>query len=813
MVDEAEGASPSDGAPDYSSATYWIKRTKETEKVFKRRWWNAAKEAWAEYELGDCDGDISEEGTGEKVNYSPKLIPMFWSCIKTIAPAYFSKTPIPIGNIRYGVTDPVSRTAAKLIERLGVYALETTPFEETIRDAVMEYIISDACSTRVMLEADPVRVQVMEGDDGQFYQENGKPYAGQVYDGDDGNVYGEDGYENHKCYAMSLSYDDMMWTHTASSSDEIDERWYRFCYPEHEAYAMFPEIDREELKSCMKTYRKGEEKQVGNNQADEDSTYYLHGWEIWHKPTKKTVFITEDYKKRLLKEKEDSYKLRDFFPSPCPIVGTQQRKSLFGIPTYRYLKPLLEEMHTLAKRIFTLADEARIRFICDGEYEVEIREGVKSDEGTFIFIDNLLGIVEKGGLANIIQALPVGELQRAIPQLASLYEEFKQQFHEMYGVPDVLRGASDPLETAKAQEIKNFSASNRFRDQMNQVAALARDTLELLIDLKIGAYPPERILAVTGAKYMSKADQEKLPQAYALIQNDTERMIRLDFETDSTSYINEMIAQQHRNVAVQTVTQGLAAINGMPPIQQAIGFKTIQSTLAGLRLGKEFMDELDELFQIMTEQAKQPPPPQPNVEMLKVQMEQQKLQLKAQETAQKAQESAAKIQSEQMKAALNQRLEEFKLQIAAQSQSADLAVKMKEQERRDLEFQVEAQKTLNEASIAKAREQLDRTVAEFTMMIEAQRLQIERTESKMNSLETIMEETRLGKQMEADNLRSTVELLRAKNEVEVVPPAPTAPPVINIENIIPEQKPRRKRGAMVRDDGSRVELETEDLDD
>lgn len=727
----------------YDKPSYWRRKAKQTEKVFKKRQWKAAKEAWAEYEIGDTK-EGSMESTGERVTYS-RVFPIFWSSVKTLHPAYYSKTPIPVAPIRYGINDPDARTGAKLLERLGIYALETTPFDEAMRDVSLEYIIGDICTTRVMLEGErktnPIPVVAEEGT-GRYLKEDGSEYTGQnIGEGENGETYGEEEYwEDRKCYLMALTYDQFMWTPSASCGDEIEEMFFRFCYQEHEAYEMFPGVDPDALKSAMKTYGKEGEDKEERKGDEEDQELYLHGWEIWHKPTKTVRFVSEDFKEGFLKSSPDPYGLIGFFPAPTPLVGTKQRGTLFGIPGYRYLAPMCEQMHDIMMRIYSLSQEARIRFVADGAYKEEIEASVESDEGVFIFIETMMDIVEKGGIQNVIQSLPVGELASSMQQLANVHALFKQEFYELYGVPDVVRGVSDPLETAKAQEIKNFNASNRFRDQMNKIAALARDSLELLVDLMLGTYEPEEILKITGAKYLDEAKtpegQQQISRAYQLIASDEERMIRLDIETDSTSYINEMIQQQNLNVTLQTVTAGLQAINGMPPMQQAVGFKSIQAALAGQRIGKEFMDDIDQLMNQMMEAAKQPPPPPPpDVEMLKLEEMKNKNQLDAQV-------KIAQIQSSQIGE-----------QVKAMSAQAEAEAKQRELEQKEFKLTLEAQKQSAEQQIEEAKLMIQQMQDDFARRLEEEYVAIEKFKAATQAQESMREEDRLAMEQELELVR------------------------------------------------------------
>ena len=799
MTEEIIETTDDDG-PDYASARYWTRRAKETEEIFKNKFWKAAKEAWAEYELSESESEASEAGTGAKVTYA-KLFPIFWSSIKTLRPAYYSRTPIPIAPTRYGLQDVVARTGSVLLERLGKYALEVTEFDEVMRDTTLEFIISDVATARVMLDGDETArsIPIFKAENGQYVTQNGQLYEGENIgqDEDSGAWYGEEKYwENKKCYPVALSFDDFMWTAEATSKETIEEEYFRFCYSEQEAYAEFTEVDRDTLRGSMRGYGKKEENQ-GKFNSEGDTELFLHGWEIWHKKTKTIIFISDDYKNpddKPLKLTEDRYKLKDFFPAPCPIVGTKKRKSLFGIPSYRYLKPMCDHMHEIGMRIYKLTASIRRRFIADKAHQNDLINLIEdAEESEYIFIKGLMDIVEKGGIQNLIQVLPVGELAQSIVELANIHEKYKQEFYEIYGIPDVIRGASDPLETAKAQEIKSFSATNRFRDQMNQVAKFSRDLLELLLDLKLGAYTVEEIHKICAVRYMDMEDQQRFSAAYSLITNDDERIIRIDIETDSTSYINEQIEQQNRNVAISTVMGGLQAIREMGPKEKAIGFKTIQSALSGMRLGKDYMDDIDRLIASIMEEAKQPPAtPPPDYERLKLEIQANKNQIDSVLASRKLDQQERQMNTENY----------FK--------KMDVVISSKEMEIEQFKVGLLQQKQTMEGQFEAVRLNIEDITSKFMMAMEQSRLSIEEFKAVQQAMESQKEEIRLARDSNLSLIRAAADI-KAQLQPAVIN-VPEAKPA-QIELRLPERKKRRQVITPVEDGMGSTRYFVEDIEE
>lgn len=709
------------------SREHWQRWLRAAKKAADQHWKDAAA-AWCEFEHQPNQEDRTNTD-------STAAYPIYWSSVKTIEPAYYSRTPKVTTTRRFEIADDVASTACLIVERFGQYLIESCDFDAVIQSAVGEFIHGDKATTQIVyeheLEEQQTRVPLQPQGD-VFLDPEGQPWAGEVMQDEQG-FFGQGVAQepiNQKIYVSPVSFDDVLHTPDARTGSEIKDMAFKFCLSEAEAKGRFP---AEVVARIQWKQTKGE-----REDKNEIPGKYVEGWEIYCKESKRVYWYSEQYHEGLLDVKDDPYKLRNFFPAPSFIIGSKPRKSLYPTPAYTHCRDVLRALHEQAFKVYELIRGIRRRALVDGSMPELISALQEAGDNEFIAVKNIQAILEKGGLANVIQYIPVQELVDAISELTSLEEKFKQSFYEWFGVPDILRGSSDPVETAAAQEVKAASAHDRFKFQKKQVAQLVRDTAEIMIDLGLGVFKDEKIAEIIGLQYLSPEHQQRFAAALELLRNDDARLIRVDIDTDTMSFLDQQLKQQRVNQAVTTVTEGLKTVAQMSagdPTFIPVGLQAVLLSLEPLEAGKQFQDGVKKAVAQLMEAKQNPPeqPPAPDYEAIKIELQQQKI-------------------------------------------ATDAAIKQKELEQKELKLALDAQSAVADNQLAKFKAEMDATVQEFAMQIEAQRLQIENFKAQMAARESEMEEIRLAREVDIESMRSAVEL--AKNQ----PPAEAkAPQIINVQ--------------------------------
>jgi hypothetical protein len=686
-------ASPTDKAPKNKRDNImfwrkWIPAAKEA----ARRHWNDSRRAWQEYD-GDSDGGFG--GQTRKRVYEDGAIgtaeryPIYWSRVQTVESAYYSRKPETFAKRQFGISDEIAGTMELIVDHIGEYALRTSGIDASTKASVTDYINADKVCQQICYgyserKAKQPRQAIPDPANPEQYldAETGQPVTEEIlFEETAGYMYDAEVDEIAEQYVevKPVIYDQVIHTPTAKMPDEILDMGYYFCLTRSEAIDKWGEKKVKSWPDSVwhktREYDKERRDEENRDELAQGPDKFIEGWECWSSVTKKVYWVCPDYTEGFLDEKPDPYGLKCFFPSTRFVIGTKPAKTLYPTPPFVRLYPTLNMLHIMYGRVFNLIDGVRRRALVDGQSEiVELLENLGDVE--FVAVQSLAGLVEKGGLDNLVWYLPVQELVSAIAELNQQDEKFKENIDEWFGTPAILQGTSDPVETATAQEIKVSAAHDRFKNKKNAIAEMVRETLEMMIDLYLNPeiFDDQKIMQITGFKYMSPEDQARFPEALAALRNDTERTIRIEIDTDTTSYVGEQVRMQQRTAVVQTLTKGLNEVAQMIQTSESMGILAMQiilESLDGLPGGIQFIDNTKRAMQEELDKMKEPPPPpppDPNAIKAEASM------VTAQANLMKAQTDQMRAQIEQMTAEVKQLKDAFDSQLKQQSQEAGQAL-------------------------------------------------------------------------------------------------------------------------------------------
>lgn len=769
---KAEGAAHEEAEGEVRSLSYWLKWIAAAKKAAER-YTRDGKDAYKEFEKDVINRDENTP-LQERVVY-----PIYWSMCDTVLSAYYARQPKIITAREFEINDDVANTGALIIERLGKYHLRSSHFSDTMRAITQDYVHTSKSTGQVIYEASNAKaktrvpVQQAQGAEGIVYiDSNGNVITDEIKQDQDG-LFAEVEVDQvdestQRIYTSPVPFDEILHTPTAKTNAEISEIAYFFSLTKDEAKGKFSE------KVILNyPWRRGERKTdelSGDSMRDgpETADEFMEGWEIYCKKTRKVYFVSQQYPHGFLKDpQEDPYKLREFFPSPAFAISNKPRKNLYPRPAYVHLRPTLQQLHLMYQRVFGLIDSVRRRAIVDGDEEILALLNAGDQE--FISARRMQGIVEKGGLDKMIWYLPVKELVDAIAELNALEDRFKNNAYEWFGVPDILRGQSDPIEALGTQQIKATAAHDRFKIAKMEMQRIARDLIEMMVDLSLQVFSDQKIARICGYDYLPPEDQQRFLPALQFLRNDEERFIRLEIETDSMSFVDEDLKYQRRNMAIQAAVNGVKEVTAMmqqSPTMGALAMKAVLLSLENLEDGKQFSDSIKQISNEMNEQAQQPPPePPPDYEAQKIQIEQQKLALQRQQMELNA-------NTDQLTLQYKQQIELEKL--AAQARQSEMMIEIE-----SLKVQLQGAQMGSNAQIERTKSDVQTFKVQAEAAAKAQELKLQEITKMLEIKEKFLEEARL-KQQELDK---RIELIAKPAAETASKPQPVQPaPVIHIHN-------------------------------
>lgn len=760
-VDAAQKEPEEDGKP---SLHYWKSQLDAYDNV-SDPWKRDIDDAFDEY-LND--GGRRSSGNKQVTTH----FPLFWSCVRTIQPAFYSRTPVIVTEKSFKeMQDPIARLSAVMYERLGKYLVKTSGFDRTMSLSVTHFIMSEKVTNRVIFDAAINDVHVpYEGADGQMMLNT------------------EQNIDYIKCETETWHYKDARHTPNARHWGEIDWLSFDTLLTRKEVEETFGDVANE------LTYTP-----IGNSKEKDRSkeikglpSHFATITEIWDKKKRRVYYLSPGHSEWLTHndnpDGDDPYKLKDFFPCPPFMLGTFGADDLFTRPAYVQLADFLDQVHGAFDRVRRLILALKKAGVFDASKPQLAELNAIASEGQFIGVADLEMLLgPNGSLDRLIHFFPTDKIAQGVNELKTAMLEFEQKVYDLWGIPDIYRGISDPNETLGAQQLKGKHMSVRFSVLQREVQRLARDTIEMMCDLYLQKCPEIKLAEIMGYKFMNQQTEAPLfYQALMMLKNDEERCVRLEIETDSTITQNLNADIEQKNYMAKTMFEGIGALKDVPPAFMPVAAKAVELTVQALREGKHIEDDLRQAMDAMQQAAQQPPPPPPPDPALAV--EQLRQQGKQMELQAQAQEHQADLQ-----------LKFQELQLKAQELQVNMQLAREK-------LQVEMQKAGQEGQIETVKTQLDAQVKASEQRLDALRVEVEQYKAVLSEREKLLEEKRLAHDQQYDkdaNILEAISLVTGK----------ALPSDVRRKEEAANKKRKRKHTIKINDDDNSAVVETEEVND
>lgn len=571
---------------------------------------------------------------------------ILWSNIQTLKPAVYSRVPNIEVSRRWQDQNDVARVASIILERVISYELKQyTDYHSSLSHAIDDRLLVGRGIAWMRYEP---KIEAIEEPQITDDVENEAAYNENEMNG----LAGEDAEPLERVTDERTPVDYVYWEDFAHLAART---WEEVTWVARRVYMSQEEGEErfgEKFKSVPLTHspdRATEEKATTSNLKKAPV------WEIWCKSSKKVYWIAEHYDE-MLDEKDDPLQLESFFPCPKPLYATVTTDSLVPVADYKMYQDQADEIDVITGRIQHLTRALKVMGIYAADEPALTRLMKEGNDSVLIPVTNWPAFMEKGGLSQAVQFMPLADIINALQQLYAARESCKQIIYETTGISDILRGASMAAETATAQGIKAQFASIRLNAIKEDVARFARDVLRMKAEIICSKYQPEIIFEVSGIG--NTPDAQFAPQAIALLKNEPLRNFVIDIEADSLVELDQQ-AEKGARVEFLAATSGflekaVQAAQVAPDIVPVV-VQMLLFGIRGFRVGREMEGVFEQAAQALSakvQQAQAQPPQdaQQSPEMMKAQAEQQKVQAQIQADMQKNQmEMQNKIEIERIK--------------------------------------------------------------------------------------------------------------------------------------------------------------------
>lgn len=602
---------------------FWLKKIAKAEEKYKP--------------YHDLIKEIREYYKNEKENKHN----IFWSSIETLKPFLYFKQPKPYVERKEKTSDQVASTACQIVEKALEWDLGQFDFDGVIKYVRNDFLLSGMglCYEKYSPTFKKIIQEVAVEQNGELLTEQTEL---EILD-------------SEKVETMYIDPVDLI-----ADSEKVgiweDCTWVARCIY----------MTREEVIN-----------QFGKQFKDfliiddeEDPKKDTKVYQIWDKANKQTIYITKDCPE-ILRKDEDILKVDGFYPFPKPIYATITNDSLIPVPDYSEIKVMLKELDGITSRMRNVMKAIKVSGAYDNSFP-ELRD-ILSKDTTLVSLSDFKKLREVGGINGVINFAPIEQYITALQALSQRKAELVQNIYEITGVSDIMRGNSDPNETATAVTKKTNFGTLRNQDRQNDMQRFITDLLKIKAEMICEQFTPETL-----AGFVKDKDPQVVMAAIQLLKTDKMRGMVLGIETDTS--FNQSEDMQKINEAItliHTMITNAFQVVSAQPLLLPLYRQMIETVVVTLPNARQYEPVIEQAFTQIQQQLSQPQPEQPNIELEKIKVEREKMQIDAMMTQ----------ASNEIKKQENQ-IEFLKLQQEAGKDLDDSFLKNKEMEiQKDLKQQ------------------------------------------------------------------------------------------------------------------------------
>ncbi len=396
---------------------------------------------------------------------------LFWASFEILKPAVYARAPQPVVAPLFKDGKPLFNTTAELLERCAVSVFKRTNINDVMTSARDDLLFTGrgALWVRHEIEKGEHRVCVEHKDRLDFLHEPARKWC------------------------------EVGWVAAASWMTRADMR-KRFRKTSGDAYQ-------------TANFSKTRDREDGEWDT-RSNVRKAKVWEVWSKAEGKIFWVTEGVDV-LLDRSEPDIELTDFFPCPRPAYATLQRRSLIPVPDWERYSVHFSKISELTRRIYSLLDKVRMKGLipAGGDVGDAVEQLIRSDIDDQMLVPVPQAAMMADGAGGFVQWLPLNELAAAITGLIQARATLIQNFYDLSGISDIMRGATEADETLGAQQLKSQFGSVRVREKSAELQRVAADAVGIAAEIIAEKFPAKQMLEMSQMDIPSKADIEKRVKA------------------------------------------------------------------------------------------------------------------------------------------------------------------------------------------------------------------------------------------------------------------------------------------------------------
>lgn len=460
---------------------------------------------------------------------------LFWSSTEILKPAIYAKPPLPVVSPMFKDRRPLPNVTAEMLERSVISAFGRTDLDEAMCHVRDDLIFYNRGQLWVSLDEQKLCVEHLDRKD--FLHPPARKWC------------------------------DVPWVARRAwmTRDEMEDR---FKTHSGDAYkdALLDEPTRDYSRTEMM-----------------DRSHKAGVWEVWHKADDRVYWVAKGAR-AFLDDGAPHLKLSGFFPCPRPAYGTRRPRTLEPIPDYRRYSGHFRKINTLTGRIYALLDQVRMKGLipAGGDVGDAVEQLMNETRDDVLLIPVPGAMLSQGSASGWVQWLPLADVAAAITGLIEARKQLIDDFYQLSGISDIMRGATEAEETLGAQRLKTQYGSVRVREKIDELQRIAADVTRISAEIMAENFSKDTLLDMSQMEVPTKAEIKKQISELESAAEDEMRALMDQAQQAMQSPEAQEIDPQQAQQQMQQAQQQIIAKYG-PQIKAASETVPIEDVMELLR--------------------------------------------------------------------------------------------------------------------------------------------------------------------------------------------------------------------------------------